>query len=516
MKKKSLKIIIVLMAFSVLGIILIQFYWINKALKLEEEKFNKNVGSALSEVVKLIEKNETAEILVQEITDANNNQDYFIYKNSGNVKKGYPDSPKIIKRSIKKNDFDNNVKVQVFTSNDSVNTHVKVMSDVNIDGDVKIEGSVIWHMGVDSLIKRKTKIIENAFDELILSENNSQLIERINKESVDSIIGKKLNKYGINISYAFGISADGTDSLLLCNDFSEEKDLTSTIHKAKLFPYDVFSKPSYLLVDFNNKTTFFLSSIWWVLAISLILTGLIIFLFYQTVRMLINQKKITELKNDLLNNITHEFKTPISTISLAADVIGAGGELKSDKHTNIIKSESKRLTNMVEDILSAAALENGDSILNKERTNIHSLINSITQKFELTLHSKNGKLNFNYKATNPMLNIDKQQISNSVSNIIDNAIKYNSERPQINIVTLDSSNAFEIIIEDNGIGIDSKNHVKIFDTFYRVPTGNVHNVKGNGIGLSYVRKIIEAHNGSISVQSEINNGSKFIINLPKR
>ncbi|MDX1700554.1 MAG: HAMP domain-containing sensor histidine kinase [Melioribacteraceae bacterium] len=231
--------------------------------------------------------------------------------------------------------------------------------------------------------------------------------------------------------------------------------------------------------------------------------------------MLIQQKKITELKNDLLNNITHEFKTPISTISLAADVIDVNGGGNTQKYSKIIKSESKRLTNMVEDILSAAALENSSYELNKENANIHKIINAVLEKFQLSLKLKNANVDIRLNAENPHLNVDKQQIFNSISNIIDNAIKYNSGEPEIVIQTVDSSNAFEIMVSDNGIGIEQRDLERIFDTFYRVPTGNIHNVKGNGIGLSYVKKIIEAHNGTVSVESELNSGSKFVINLPR-
>ena len=170
---------------------------------------------------------------------------------------------------------------------------------------------------------------------------------------------------------------------------------------------------------------------------------------------------------------------------------------------------------MVEDILSAAALEKSEYELNRERVDIHYLIKNAIDKFELSIQSKNGNVSINFEAENSFINGDKKHLLNSISNIIDNAIKYNSGSPVINVRTMDSNNAIEIIIEDNGIGIETKNISKIFDTFYRVPTGNIHNVKGNGIGLSYVKKIIDAHGGTVTVQSEIKKGSKFIINLQK-
>jgi two-component system phosphate regulon sensor histidine kinase PhoR len=421
---------------------------------------------------------------------------------------------KVIKAYIRGKNDTGNVNFNMLIKDDSAKVPYRVVKNMTLKDDTTVEETFVWHNGFDSLVTHKTRIIENVFEELILTEQEDDLAKRINKETVDSLLSEKLNKFGINIEYNFGIG-DGTGDSLLFISNPEDSDLTSSIHKARLFPYDVIRRSNFLIVDFNDKNMHLLGSIWWVLLISLLLTGLIIFLFYKTVKMFIQQIKITDLKNDLLNNITHEFKTPISTISLAADVIASNGIDNSLKYSNIIKSESKRLTRMVEDILSAASLENSNFDLNKERSDIHKIITDVTEKFQLSLGQKNGIIKKELNAGDPSLNIDKQQIFNSFSNIIDNAIKYNNQNPEIKISTIDSSNAIEIMIEDNGIGIEERDFEKIFDTFYRVPTGNIHTVKGNGIGLSYVKKIIEAHGGTISVKSTVNKGSKFIINLPK-
>jgi signal transduction histidine kinase len=513
MNEKRLKLIIFLMSISVLGLIIIQFYWISKALKLEEEKFDKNVGIALSEAVSLIDKNETAEILAKEISSGNENMIFLFKKDSLNRKKNINFNRKGIVRAL--HGEDKNIDIEIIADNDSLDKRVKMINNIRVNGDTTIEETIVWQAGVDSILTKKTRIIENVFDELILSEKKENILERIDERQVDSILSEKFSKYGINADYYFGISSEENDSLYFIFPGNNNTNLISTKHKAKLFPYDVFSKSNYLLVDFENKTSFFLSSIWWVLLVSLIFTILIIYLFYQTVLMLFRQKKITELKNDLLNNITHEFKTPISTITLAADVIGANGGVDTNKYSEIIKSESKRLTLMVEEILSAASLENSIYELNREMTDVHKIIKDVFEKYQLTLNMNNGKIILRLNAEVSLLNLDKKQVFIALSNVMDNAIKYNLDEPEIIIETMDSSNAFEIVISDNGIGIESKNYEKIFETFYRVPTGNIHNVKGNGIGLSYVKKIVEAHGGSIKVESELNNGSKFFINIPK-
>ena len=266
------------MGLSVIGLIAIQFYWINIALQLEEEKFNKNVGSALSEVVKLIDKSETARVLVKEISSNSNNRIVYLNKNK-NFVIPKPSIDSTIQHSHYKFDLDSDnedVNIQVYAGAD---TSIQVISNVSVTGDSSIQETIVWHSDVDSLVRKRTKVIESVFDELVLSEKNENIESRLKKEIVDSVLTDKLNKYGINLSYNFAISSNKKSKLLLTKDNSDTLGLISTTHKAKLFPYDVFSKPNYLLVDFKNKKGFILSSIWWVLFVSLLFTGLIIYLF---------------------------------------------------------------------------------------------------------------------------------------------------------------------------------------------------------------------------------------------
>ncbi|MCB0729690.1 MAG: HAMP domain-containing histidine kinase [Ignavibacteriae bacterium] len=513
MKIKSLKLIIGLISFSVIGLIAIQFYWINLALKLEEEKFNKNVGNALSDLVKNIEDKETAKILIKEISPSDSNGLMFFNKDKRkhySFKSNFSSSNNQV---MLIGDDTNNINIEVNTISDSNIGNVQVLQKFRTQNDSTIQETIIWKSNLDTLIHKKSKIIENVFDELVLTEKNINILSRISEDKIDSLLNDELTKYGITSNYGFAVIND--DSIVFKNNIQDSSKILLSNYKVKLFPNDFIKSQNFLLVDFKNRDTFLLKSIWWVLLSSIILTGLIIGLFYQTIRMLIKQKKITEIKNDLLSNITHEFKTPISTISLAADVIGEESSVDKIKYSGIIKNESQRLTNMVENILSVAELESGEFKLNKVKTNVHELINETASKFDLTMSKLNGKFSFNLAARTPNLNIDKTQFTIVISNLIDNSIKYNSNEPQIKISTMDNNSAFEIMIEDNGIGIDKKNQEKIFDTFYRVSTGNVHDVKGNGIGLSLVKKIVESHLGKIEIQSEKNVGSKFIINLPK-
>lgn len=233
--------------------------------------------------------------------------------------------------------------------------------------------------------------------------------------------------------------------------------------------------------------------------------------------MLLRQKKITEVKNDLINNITHEFKTPLSTISLAAEALSDPGFSQNasllKKYTGMITSENRRLTSMVESLLNAAAFESGEYKLSLEILSAHSLIKKVLKENHDFLQSKEAEIDIHFNAEKDKVKVDEFHLSNVFKNLIENGVKYNEHKPSIAIFTENRNGSILLSIKDNGIGISKEHQTKIFDTFYRVPTGNIHNVKGNGVGLSYVNKMVHAHNGEISVKSKLGEGSIFTIKL---
>ncbi len=505
MKQISINIIIALTTFAVLGLISIQFYWFSNSIKLEEEKFNKNVGSALAEIVESLEQKEAANTLLEEISEEDN--DFVFIINSDTV-------TKVTVNNTNRNNTKNNqtsLRYELTASGDSVTKKVNVVSNIKIEADSNFAQSIIWKQDADSLIFYKTKIIENVCDKLIITEQNKSIKERIKKSSIDSLCKEIFPKYGINAEYNFNILNKQTDSLLYP---ATSNKIVSTPYSARLFPNGIFANQYFLIVNFTNRRTVLLSSVLPLLLSSIVLTLLIIILFYLTIKMLLKQKKIADIKNDLLTNISHEFKTPISTISLAADVLGEGETKYFKKYTKVIKTESERLTNMVEDVLTTASLERDEINLNKESIDLHKLIIEVINNFELTLTQKGSEVITKLNAHKFMVLADENQMKNVFTNIIDNSIKYNNNKPKITIETRSTNDKIIISISDNGIGIDKKNINKIFDTFYRVPTGNVHNVKGYGIGLNVVKKIIEAHSGKVEVTSEINKGTILKIYLP--
>ena len=253
------------------------------------------------------------------------------------------------------------------------------------------------------------------------------------------------------------------------------------------------------------------------LILSLIFVGIIVAVYIKTLKMFLDQKKITEVKNDLINNITHEFKTPISSIALATEALiepqlrDQQGSIK--KYSDIIAEENERLTKLVENLLNTAAFERSEIDLKKEKVNVSEILSSIVSKAKSVSDNINISVN-DTTSGQVIIKADVFHLSNILSNLIDNAVKYSEEIIDISIKVKKNGDGIEISISDKGIGISKNNQQKIFETFYRVPTGNIHNVKGNGIGLSYVKKLVEAHNGWIKLSSELGEGSTFTIYLP--
>jgi two-component system, OmpR family, phosphate regulon sensor histidine kinase PhoR len=256
----------------------------------------------------------------------------------------------------------------------------------------------------------------------------------------------------------------------------------------------------------------------WIIAGSILFSLVIIAAFYVTLKTLYNQKKLSEIKTDFINNMTHEFKTPIATISLAVDAI-KNEKVQSNKEklnyfTAIIKDENKRMNKHVETILHAALLEKQELKLQFTTVHIHALLQGIVDNYGLQLQDKNGAVDMQLQAKNDLLHIDEVHFTNMLSNLIDNAIKYSNDNVQIKVTTHATNKFFLLSIQDNGIGMSKESVKRVFEKFYRAHTGNVHNVKGFGLGMSYVKSVVDAHKGKIKVESTLGKGTTFIVEIP--
>ena len=252
---------------------------------------------------------------------------------------------------------------------------------------------------------------------------------------------------------------------------------------------------------------------------SILFTGLILFCFVYTINVIVTQRKLSEMKNDFINNMTHEFKTPIATISLASDsilnpnIIGSKEKIK--RFLGIIKQENKRMLSQVEKVLQMAVLDQKDFTLNKTIVNMIEVVNRAATHTRLLVESREGIVRTHIRSDNSNVMADHTHLSNLVHNLLDNAYKYSPEKPEIDVTLEDIAKGVKITVKDNGIGMTAENQKNIFDKFYRVHTGNLHDVKGFGLGLSYVKAIVDAHGGTISVQSELGKGSSFMVFLPR-
>jgi two-component system phosphate regulon sensor histidine kinase PhoR len=256
----------------------------------------------------------------------------------------------------------------------------------------------------------------------------------------------------------------------------------------------------------------------WMLSGAILFTLILLAAFYVTVSALLRQKKLSEIKNDFINNMTHEFKTPLATISLAVDALRtekvANDREKMQYFTGIIKEENKRMNKQVESILQAALMDRQEINLNKKPVRVHDVIEQVLENFDLQLQNKNGYADLQLNARNDLIMADEVHFTNLINNLVDNAVKYSKDNLVLKISTHSNNKGITIKIEDNGIGMTKESLKRIFEKFYRVHTGNLHNVKGFGLGLSYVKTIVDAHHGKIKVDSTLGKGTTFTIEMP--
>ncbi|MEZ4909580.1 MAG: HAMP domain-containing sensor histidine kinase [Saprospiraceae bacterium] len=361
--------------------------------------------------------------------------------------------------------------------------------------------------------------------------NPSELLESINKDLLHQYLSTELKDQGITLNYEYGVYSNDLKAFFIENgnytatigDTSRSSNivgvnpLSKAEYKVLLFNDEAF-EPGYLKLYFPNKTQFLWSSVIPILTLSALFTGLILFGFSYTIFIIFRQKKVSEMKTDFINNMTHEFKTPIATISLASDSILTPSILenkeKVSRFVNIIKQENQRMLSQVEKVLQMAQIEKQDLQLKYTSFDLHELIEDAVVNAELKVQAKGGTIITYLQAEPSTIEGDITHISSILNNLLDNAEKYTPENPKIQITTSNEKSGIQFSIQDNGIGMSKDAQKNIFEKFYRVPTGNVHNVKGFGLGLSYVKAMVEAHGGKVSVKSELGKGSTFTVFLP--
>ncbi len=513
MKKKIIITLAVIISIALSGLIIIQIYWINNALEAKNQQFRVYVNDALEAVILDMEQQETIERIVEEIDLGMADSVVAIVPSHSVLARqlrGYQ-SESSIPLLKGQNDVIASLTISregqkiLFYSDDEFFYPEEEMPELS---------SQTLRAGITDRITNKTVMLESIMGKIMAE--TPELSERVDPERVNDQIDQTLRRLGISLDYEFAIIAAGYP-VYSSDGFTMESDANK--YMRQLFPNDPVPGQNMINLYFPREKNYLFKQVGFMGISSIIVTLFLIVFSVSNILIILRQKRISEIRNDFINNMTHELKTPISTISLASQMIGDNSISHSrknlDKISKILNDESIRLKYQVEKVLQASAFDRGTMKLNLVRTDIHRIINSAIDNFRLQISDTEGKLIKELEAKDSSLKIDEAHIFNMISNLLDNAIKYSNGTPHITVKTSDDDRQLTVLISDNGIGIKKDDIKRIFDKFYRVPTGNIHNVKGFGLGLSYVKKIVDEHNGTITVHSQINKGTHFEISLPK-
>jgi len=521
MQKRTLWIITLVLSITLIGLIIVQIHWIRNAIEIKQEQFKQIVNSGLSSIIKEIENREMVYQVVDEIEPY---QDISI---SGSPSLNYRLN-EINQRVFSLSTTNKEKEIFVFRNTDSlsINKQLQALSSQNMQlnnitnmqfGDFK-QNQTIGKLQITSdfteKLNNRTVFVENIVNKLI--QIDVDLKDRIEKETLEDIIRTTFNNLGIDINSEYAVIRNNDKIVYQSDNYSH--DIEAEKFSSQLFPNDVFVKDNFLTIYFPEEKTFIYKSTGFMAFSSIFLTLVIILGFSLSIHIMFKQKRLSLIKNDFVNNMTHELKTPISTISLASQMLKDKSipiEAKNMEYiSNIIDDESKRLSYQVEKVLKTALFDQGQIKLKRKELDLHNIIENVINNFEIQVKKRNGQIIKNLKAKNSIFRVDEVHFTNIIFNLLDNAVKYSNGAPEITISSLNNKEGIYIFVADKGIGIKKQDQKKIFDQFYRVSTGNVHDVKGFGLGLSYVKKIVEAHSGTIELKSELNKGTTFKIFIP--
>lgn len=543
MKKKNIQAIIALMTVALIGIISLQLYWILHDIHLKEQQFEQSVNQAMNAIVDRIETNEALNILHEKVfkMDPAQISQLLITDTASEIPVEVTDSSIELSHVADKfppiiDDLDNadiniefhrpgtkqtflRVQKKNYFHRDSNTQHTIHRSQITrYYGDT---AEVIIRQNEEK-IKAKLEKINEVMQKMAMefSNNESDVRSRIDSAGLDSLIRYELKNRGINMDVNYAVMNGATNKFLIRRASINDSELNQSKFKTLLFPNDIISKPDYLILHFPNSIRYVLASMWIMLLSSTVFTIIILFVFTYTIQVIYRQKKLSDIKTDFINNMTHEFKTPIATISLAVDSLKdprvKSDDTKFEYFSRIIREENKRMNSQVENVLRMAQIEKGELQLNVSETNLHELIRNAVELIAIQVENKGGRLNVSLNASFPVIFGDPIHLSNVIFNLLDNANKYSPENPDITIETDNGKDGIIVRVRDKGIGMTREMQKKIFDKFFRVPTGNIHDIKGFGLGLSYVKAIVEQHKGWIEVQSESGKGSVFEFYLPNK
>ncbi|WP_246431457.1 sensor histidine kinase [Winogradskyella flava] len=521
MGKKLFIVLVILMSLSLIGIIFVQSFFINNSLENEEKNFTLSVTRALSFVSRDIEDFEIKKYysLIQPYIADNREPDSTIIRQLYITTDDEVNDETIIHRNTV---LEERFKVpSLFFEIDTDSIDISSFTNERITeyyNKSRLDGNNL-SIKPERILREFSKLpeidkqsYEASFKTLLKSV---PIHKRITSLYVKTLLNRHLRDEGVDLEYEFAIYDNDLATKIQTLNFDKNPETTIGI---PVF-LDNNDESNYTLyVDFPERKKYLLSSILWMVVLSIVFTGIIILAFSSAIHQLIKQRKISQIKTDFINNMTHEFKTPIATINLALDAIRnpkiISDQDKVKRYLGMIKDENKRMHAQVENVLRISKLEKNELNISKERIELHDLVEDAITHVELIVEDRKGYVKTHLNAVKSSVLANETHFTNVIVNILDNAIKYSDNAPKIDVYTENIGNSIILKIADQGNGMSKQVAKRVFEKFYREHTGNVHNVKGHGLGLAYVKRIVEDHQGYISVESEKGKGSIFNIKLP--
>ncbi|TRX70316.1 sensor histidine kinase KdpD [Carboxylicivirga sp. M1479] len=538
MKRKSILGLILLMSLSMLGIIGAQFLWIKQSVQVQKEKFQASVYRSLDNTVRRLEQEQSANYIFQEFFQNPKSQSNTTYKKDANGNVAI-----IRQQSNRTGTKDKNYYHKQDTVITQGGARIEVHTEVNgnhsehqvwIDASgeavdiIEIENKLLH--AEDSIkvvmkaMEHRNKEIKEVYEQMKreIQARHNPLQQRIDLKHLNSVLQEELIQNGVDTQFEFGIFNKYSQQLTnyQSSSFNPAHLQNLDAFRVNLFPRDIFRGLSTfeLMIYFPDVATYLFKTQGLMVSLSSIFTLFILITFFITIRTILNQKKVAQIKTDFINNMTHEFKTPIATISLATDSILTPSIINNEEHVRnflkIIKEENSRMNSHVERVLQMSQIEKKDFSVVRVSKDVHELIFKAVDNMQLLANETGGNISTSLKAELSVFLVDEIHFTNVIVNLLENALKYTKNKPEVNISSQNNGNGIQIRIKDNGIGMTRDQQNKIFEKFYRAEGGNIHNVKGFGLGLNYVKATIDAHQGNISVKSKVNFGTEFIIQLP--
>ena len=517
MSKKVFFVLVILMSLSLIGIIFVQGYYISNSITNKEDNFTHNVKNALSHVSKTIEdveykdyiirlrklidqgievnKDTTAILSLYLKQENRDNNETLVYRHAI-LEENYKLSPALFDIGL------DSTSIKKIISESETKTY----KTSDIDGELN-SGALLSRLG-------KTEFVMYE-DHYKAFAHRNPIHKRVSTAEIDRILKLKLLQSNIDVDYEFAIYSNDLATKIQTENFELENQITMEV---PFFSSDNGKNNYRLLVNFPERDKFIWSSVIGMLGLSILFTSIILIAFVTALTQIMKQRQISEIKTDFINNMTHEFKTPIATINLALDSIKnpkiIDDKEKVHRYLKMIREENKRMHAQVENVLRISKLEKNELNISKEGISLHDLIEDAISHVELIIEDKQGDIKTGLMATKSSVLANETHFINVLVNILDNAIKYSPEAPKITVETENIGNNILVKIKDEGSGMSKVAVKRVFEKFYREHTGNIHNVKGHGLGLAYVKRIVEDHSGHISLTSEKGKGSTFTIKLP--